>query len=252
MNVVKRFPVVGGLIVSSLLIAGAEAADYDPLRVDLTVLQSPIDTAVLDTASDRQIPLRIYLPHAPADGALAPAPVVLFSHGLGGSRKNNPYLGEHWSARGYAVVFLQHAGSDESVWKDLPQARIMASLRAAASRENLEARIKDVTAVLDQLADWNSGAQDSSVAKQLAGRLDLAHVGMSGHSFGALTTQAVSGQVYLGGRVTFTDPRIRASVLMSPSSPRLGKPSTAFGKVAIPWLLMTGTHDEARHRWTDT
>jgi predicted dienelactone hydrolase len=28
----------------------------------------------------------------------------------------------------------------------------------------------------------------------LRGRLDLSHVGMSGHSFGAVTTQCLSGQ----------------------------------------------------------
>jgi hypothetical protein len=32
---------------------------------------------------------------------------------------------------------------------------------------------------------------------------------------------------------------------MSPSPPRRGQPAAAFGKVAIPWLLMTGTHDAA-------
>ena len=30
---------------------------------------------------------------------------------------------------------------------------------------------------------------------------------------------------------------------MSPSSPSVGDPKTAFGNVKIPWLLMTGTHD---------
>lgn len=43
--------------------------------------------------------------------------------------------------------------------------------------------------VLDRLAEWNAAADHA-----LAGRLDLHRVGMSGHSFGAQTTQAVSGQ----------------------------------------------------------
>ena len=67
---------------------------------------------------------------------------------------------------------------------------------------------------------------------------------MSGHSFGALTTQAVSGQHFpIGERAT--DARIKAATIMSPSSPRRGDPKEAFEAVGIPWLLMTGTKDVA-------
>jgi predicted dienelactone hydrolase len=78
----------------------------------------------------------------------------------------------------------------------------------------------------------------------LAGRMDLAHVGMSGHSFGAVTTQAVTGQSFpLAGGTRFTDPRLKAAVVMSPSTPRRGEPAKAFAQVKVPWLLMTGTED---------
>jgi hypothetical protein len=68
-------------------------------------------------------------------------------------------------------------------------------------------------------------------------------VGMSGHSFGAHTTQAVSGQSFplIGRRLT--DTRITAAIAFSPSAPRRGDPAAAFGSVAIPWMLMTGTKD---------
>lgn len=65
---------------------------------------------------------------------------------------------------------------------------------------------------------------------------------MSGHSFGAMTTQAVAGQGFFG-RTNLADPRIDAVVLMSPSTPRRGSAEQAFGKVALPWMLLTGTHD---------
>jgi hypothetical protein len=68
---------------------------------------------------------------------------------------------------------------------------------------------------------------------------------MSGHSFGAVTTQAVSGQKTQRGTALFTDPRIDAAIIMSPSSPNAGSPESAFGEVSIPWLLMTGTKDLA-------
>ena len=196
---------------------------------------SPADHVVRDEARDREIPLRVYLP-----ASKAPAPVVLFSHGLGGSREGYVYLGEHWASRGYVVVVLQHAGSDDSVWKGVPPARRREALAEAASARNFLLRAGDVRAVLDQLESWNRSAGHS-----LAGRLDLARVGMAGHSFGAITTQAVSGESFGDSGRSYTDGRIRAALALSPSSPRRGDPAAAFGTVEIPWMLMTGTRDTA-------
>ena len=93
-------------------------------------------------------------------------------------------------------------------------------------------------AVLDALRQWTD-----TEGHPLGGRLDLDSVGMSGHSFGAQTTQAVSGQALpLVGR-RFTDPRIKAAVIMSPGTPRGRRdPGDAFAEVTIPWLLLTGTN----------
>jgi predicted dienelactone hydrolase len=66
---------------------------------------------------------------------------------------------------------------------------------------------------------------------------------MSGHSFGAVTAQAVSGQSFPGGGQRFTDARIKAAIAFSPSAPRRGSAAEAFGAVRIPWMLMTGTKD---------
>ena len=111
----------------------------------------------------------------------------------------------------------------------------MTAMTRAASARNLALRAGDASVVLDQLAKWNEATSP------LAKRLDLAHVGMSGHSFGAITTQAVSGQVYSAG--SFVDPRIDAAIAMSPSRPFAGDVGRAFARVKIPWLLMTGTND---------
>jgi hypothetical protein len=72
------------------------------------------------------------------------------------------------------------------------------------------------------------------MASVLRGRMDLSRIGMSGHSFGAITTQAVSGQCYASGGQRFTDPRIDAAILFSPSRPRRGTPEEAFAKVPLP------------------
>ncbi|MEO5716583.1 MAG: CocE/NonD family hydrolase [Luteolibacter sp.] len=220
--------------VASAAVLSAEPAAYDPLKIpDVTIISKTFD--VKDASRDRVIPIRVYLP--PSE---KPAPVILFSHGLGGSRDNNPYLGNHWAARGYVVVFVQHPGSDESVWKDVPPLQRMVAAKQAASLENFLARNKDIPAVIDALVRWNGEKEH-----ELHNRLDPEHIGMSGHSFGATTTQAVSGEAFVRDRFTFLEPRISAAVMMSPCAPAAGDPVKAFAPIKIPCLLMTGTNDDS-------
>ena len=214
------------------LTCSAQALGYDPLAVNSPAPKT-IDLTMHDTARNRDIPIRVYLPTN-----TAPVPVVLFSHGLGGNREGSKFLGEHWAVRDYVAVFLQHPGSDDSVWKNTAAKNRMASMSQAASLENFTRRVKDVPAVLDQLATWN--VQTNS---PLAGRMNLQKVGMSGHSFGAVTTEAVSGEIFPGSGQSLTDPRITAAIAFSPSPPKTGSAAKAFGSVKIPWLLMTGTKD---------
>jgi predicted dienelactone hydrolase len=221
-----------------LAIAGnVRAEGYDPLAVDPAFHPSHIDLTVHDTARERDIPIRVYLP-----AKTTPAQVVLFSHGLGGTREGSVFLGEHWAARGYAAVFLQHPGSDDSVWKDKPEQERMQAMKEAASIKNFILRAQDVPAVLDQLAIWNSWIENDKT-NAFGGRLDMKKIGMSGHSFGAVTTEAVSGEAMPGDNQGFTDPRIRAAIVFSPSAPHTLSPEEAFASVKIPWLLMTGTKD---------
>lgn len=219
------------LLLSPAIIA-EENNPYDPLKVSgMTVTSLTFD--VQDATRDRTLPLRVYLPES-----AKPAPVILFSHGLGGSRDNNPYLGNHWAKRGYLVVFVQHPGSDETVWKSQPALNRMEAMKRAASLENVIARGKDIPVVIQALTAWNQQEKHP-----LHGRMNLEKIGMSGHSFGANTTQSVAGQVFPGGLISFTEPRIDAAVMMSPGPPAIGDPATAFGDIRIPCLLMTGTRD---------
>lgn len=225
-----------GWLASVLLILASAAnlqGEYDPLLIPQGKPEQK-DLVVKDEKRSREIPIRVYLPQGKDV-----APVVLFSHGLGGNREGSAFLGKHWALRGYVAVFLQHPGSDDSVWKDKPLLERMAELKKAADVKNFQLRAADVPAVLDQLEIWNKEG-----GHVLAGRLDTSRLGMSGHSFGAVTTQATSGQSYPLGR-SFTDARIRAAVVMSPSGPAAGNTKKAFGEVKIPWLLLTGTKDSS-------
>jgi predicted dienelactone hydrolase len=201
--------------------------------VSTTEASTALDLTVTDSERTREIPIRVLLP-----AAKSPQPVVLFSHGLGGSREGSQFLGKQWAARGYVVVYLQHPGSDTSVWRNESLGKRMDAMRTAASGPNLLLRVKDVPAVLDQLQKWNHDSPHP-----LSGRLDLNRIGMSGHSFGAVTTQAVSGQSPGGRWITFTDPRIKAAIAFSPSGAHGRSPDKAFADVKVPWMLMTGTKD---------
>ncbi len=231
----ERGPILAAAIFLFLAWTSAAGTSYDPLAVPEAFRPEYLDLTVHDAGRNRDVPVRVYLP-----SDKKPVPVILFSHGLGGSREGNAFMGKHWSARGYVVVFFQHPGSDTSVWKDVPSAKRMEAMREAANAKNLLLRIGDVRAVLDRLEEWNRDKKSP-----LAGRLDMGRVGMSGHSFGAVTTQAVSGQQFGAFNRSAADPRIKAAVIFSPSSPRRGDPKRAFEQVKIPWMLMTGTRDIA-------
>ncbi|BDS08853.1 hypothetical protein NT6N_38930 [Oceaniferula spumae] len=217
------------LFFLSSFIAAKESV-YTPSSADTKVV-----TKLTSFSYDgREVPLKIYLP-----ASKKPVPLILLSHGLGGSRKVGAYLGEQWARAGYVVVAMQHVGSDESVWKDVPPLQRKRALTKAASVQTFLARMKDVPATLDQLEKWN-------VEKNhlLEKRMDMDHIGIGGHSYGAVTTQALAGQQFGPMGPAYLDKRIDAGFAMSPSIPRKGGDAKkAFGKIAIPMLLMTGTKD---------
>ena len=51
-----------------------------------------------DNARTRNVPVRLYLPTSSAAGVAGSVPLVVFSHGLGGSRDGYKYLGRFFAA----------------------------------------------------------------------------------------------------------------------------------------------------------
>lgn len=191
-----------------------------------------------DAKRDRKVPVKVY---SPADTGM-PSPLIVFSHGLGGSREGYEYLGRHWAGHGYISVHIQHLGSDDQVWRG--QAQPMQSMRrAAADPQNAINRARDVSFVIDQMEKLNG---EEGVFKN---RVDLGRIGVAGHSFGANTTLVAAGQIFIlpgGKELGFSDPRVKAAVPMSSPVPRnradLGR---AFGKIVVPCFHMTGTLDDS-------
>jgi predicted dienelactone hydrolase len=204
---------------------GLAAAAFPLKRASAAGEVRVIDQVWTDSARNREVPVRLRVPVNPAG-----APVILFSHGLGGSTSGGARWGEAWAAHGYIVLHMQHHGSDELLWKDRGALAGFNNLRRAMNFENGLLRAQDVTFILDQIGRRKLAGDPAWAAA------DTARVGMSGHSFGARTTVTVTSNL--------ADRRIRAAIALSPngeSSELLNR--ERFGRIAIPFLSLTGTED---------
>jgi predicted dienelactone hydrolase len=225
------------LLASSLFIQAAKPV-YDPTTSD-----GKVEIQLRSfTYEGREVPLKIYLPvttQATKNTKSLP-PVILLSHGLGGSREVGAFLGNHWAGRGFVVVAMQHIGSDDSAWKNVPLAQRFKALKQAANLNTFLDRMHDVPATINQLEKWNA-----EPANPLYRRMNLEKIGMSGHSYGAVTTQALCGQVFAAAGARYADKRIDAGLALSPSPPAKGDAGQAFSKIQIPMMMMTGTKDHS-------
>ena len=184
-----------------------------------------------DPARDRVVPVLIRCPAQPG-----PAPLVLLSHGLGGSREGLAYLGEILAGAGYVAVHLQHKGSDVAVWQGAGDPR-QAMGAALTNVGAAVARLRDVVFALDTLTGDGEPL--------LRGRVDTGRIAVAGHSYGAWTATHVLGErLPLGGwGLGLPDRRLRAGIALSPVPP-LGVPADrAYRGITAPILYVTGTQD---------
>lgn len=196
-----------------------------------------IDFEWVDLARDRRVPARLYWPAAPATkGSI---PLIVFSHGLGGSRKGYSYLGEGWSARGTASLHVQHVGSDETLWQGNPILLLDRLDGAADEREAIE-RTRDVSFGLDRLLHRENPFHAA---------IDRKRIVAAGHSYGANTTLILTGaQVIREGKpIGYRDPRFTASIVIS-APPFYGETDLAavLASVDVPTLHVTTTEDTIR------
>lgn len=233
------------LLVLALML-GALAARCDDSKPSAqeygsTALKLTVETMLYDwrdAKRDRIVPAKIYYPKT----GNGPFPVVIFSHGLGGTREGYEYLGRDWASHGYVSVHLQHAGSDDGVWRDAWLGDKMGAMRrAAANPANAINRPLDVSFAIDQLEKLNK--EKSPLQK----KLDLDRIGVAGHSFGAYTALAVAGETFLPRsekEAALADPRVKAAIPMSsPVAANKRRLEAAFAKIKIPCFHMTGTKD---------
>ena len=210
----------------------ASAGPHRVLTIDQLVLH--------DAARNKDVPLKIYYP----EGA-GPFPVIVFSHGLYGSKDAYWALAQYWASYGYVCIHPSHADSRQD-------SGYRGTLRQAIADPNLwRSRPKDISFIIDSLP------QIERLAPTLKGKLDRSRIGVGGHSYGAYTAVAIGGATVQmpGGKspVSFADKRVRAIVVLSPQGEgEMGLTSHSWENIRVPMLAMYGSRDFGTQRRTPT
>lgn len=182
-----------------------------------------------DTRNNRQLPIKVYYPQ----GLRGPAPVIIFSHGGGGSKDGFTYLSEYWASQGYISIHPTH---------DDPT-RLRDNLEDATP---LIYRSQDISFIIDSLPTLENQIP------QIRGKMDRSRIGVAGHSFGAYTTMLMAGALVDTAQrpdASFRDNRVRAFLAISPSGAgRGGLDENSWSRITSPMMVVTGTN-EAGDTW---
>lgn len=187
----------------------------------------PLRTTWRDAARGRDIPI-LFRPAARG----RPAPCVVLSHGLGGTRDGLSWLGQALAEAGYAALQVQHPGSD-------------ATTLEGGDRRAAVAMALTPPVALDRLADIVFAI--ATLAREAAALgVDPVRLALAGHSYGAWTVQHAVGQRLPGTAaegLALPDARVKAAIALSPVAPMGLPPVLAFARVATPLLHLSGTED---------
>lgn len=186
----------------------------------------------LADGSGQQFATSIWYPTNTGSPATA-HPLIVFSHGDGGTPNGSSQLLKHLASYGFVVAAPQHADCKGACSSDY---KVSESIL----------RRQDVETVVDSLLTLSDG-QDP----QLADIVDPYRIGLVGWSFGGTTALRAEG----------ADPRFKAAVLLAPGlvgalDPTL-PPGLAQGldpaQVSTPLMLIDGRLDGREpFQWTET
>lgn len=196
------------------------------------------DLVLHDAKRSKDLHVRIFYP----DDA-GPYPVIVFSHGAGGSQDCCEALTRHWATYGYVTIqpthddsALQRRNSGEE------NIRFTQAVRDALNKPALwESRPQDISFVLDSLSVLEHRVPG------LVGNMDKDRIGVGGHSMGSYTAEAIAGALIdLPGHPgsNFADPRVKAVLALSPQGPgQFGLNDHSFDHISLPYLGTTGSLD---------
>lgn len=147
-------------------------------------------------------------------------PLILLSHGFGGSAATLAWLGAGLAAHGFIAVAVNHPGNNGSE-RTTVDGYALKWLRAL-----------DLSAVIDAMrADPNFG-----------NRIDLARIGAAGHSYGGYTVIAIAGGV--------TDPERTPAFCRSPAADALCTSQQGASELRQRSLTRLTTDADFRQRYS--
>lgn len=155
-------------------------------------------------------------------------PLVVISHGSGGSHLLYRTISIHLAKNGYVVVMPEHYGNNRN------------NNTLADTKENLVNRPRHISLTIDEIL-YKSSLGNSIEAESIA---------VIGHSMGGYTALALAGGIPRtkeGEKVEApSDPRVKALVLMAPGA---GWFMNSLQRVNIPILMYTAEHDPVTPVW---
>jgi dienelactone hydrolase len=177
-----------------------------------------------DSERTRQIQLRIHYPDASG-----PFPLIVWSHGAGGSKDNYLTLMEHWASYGYVTIQPTHSDSRS----------LAAKPSDPVSFRDWQNRPADISFILNSLTEIET------VEAALKGMIDVKRIGVGGHSFGANTAQFIGGAraFPIGGEKSFEDSRVTAVMLLSGQGPGEMLTEKSWSSFKKPTFVMSGSAD---------
>lgn len=213
------------------------ASSYNPNSASYNV--GVADNLSLVTPKGRQLPLKVYYPQAKGS-----FPIIIFSHGSGGSKDFYAALGSFWASHGYVSIHPTHADS-----VSLPGGKFKPGDRdelidyTLNNSQSWQERAADISQIIDSLDEI------AQQAPQLQGKLDSQYIGVGGHSFGAYTAQLVGGATIdlpNGPKgQSFADKRVDALLLLSPQGRgQQGLNDSSWKAMTLPAMFMTGSNDK--------
>ena len=199
-----------------------------------------IDQTIHDAKRNKDLRVRFLIPKS-----RGPFPVIVFSHGAGGSGQNYFPLTGFWATHGYVVIQPTH--NDSIALRKEKGEPVPASPRELVDEYRFNTddwinRVRDITLIMDSLNDLEKRLP------QLKGRMDQKRIGVGGHSYGAFTTQMIGGALLdmpSGPKAeSFSDDRPRALMLLSPQGKtQNGLTESSWTKMTRPTMSMTGSND---------
>ncbi|MGK7903829.1 MAG: alpha/beta hydrolase family protein [Hormoscilla sp.] len=214
---------------------------YLPSEAEQTPVGVVADIKLTDHRRDREVPVKIYYPDA--DGTF---PVILFSHGTGGSQETFAHLSRFWSSYGYVCIHPTHLGSDTGALKTHGFLDLMEITRTP---KVLQDRPQDISYIIDSLDELEQ------LVPQLTGKMERGAIGVGGHSAGAYTTMLLAGAsatMPSGEKVNLRDSRVRSFLAISPQGTTppgfdkylWGLDGDSWSKIAAPMMTVSGSKDK--------